>query len=160
MESLQQGWDATVDGVISSADYYFNASRTAAGSSEGSRLEWRHDAYTYSCNWAGRYTSRSRTGAMNSGVPVHRCQFNCLRVLLHFKSRWNLNVSLYVVSVHDWLAGGLVVSGDWLVWPTQLTSRYDSNAPWAPEANKFERKSFRPQIAFGLELKKKKKKLF
>ena len=43
------------------------------------------------------------------------------------------------------------VSGDWLVWPTQLTSRYDSNAPWAPEANKFERKSFRPQIAFGLE---------
>ena len=50
------------------------------------------------------------------------------------------------------------MSGDWLVWPTQLTSRYDSNAPWAPEANKFERKSFRPQIAFGLELKKKKKK--
>ena len=38
------------------------------------------------------------------------------------------------------------------MWPTQLTSRYDSNAPWAPEANKFERKSFRPQIAFGLEL--------
>ena len=30
-------------------------------------------------------------------------------------------------------------------------------APWAPEANKFECKSFRPQIAFGLELKKKKK---
>ena len=50
------------------------------------------------------------------------------------------------------------MSGDWLMWPTQLTSRYDSNAPWAPEANKFERKSFRPQIAFGLELKKKKKK--
>ena len=30
-------------------------------------------------------------------------------------------------------------------------------APWTPEAYKFECKSFRPQIAFGLELKKKKK---
>ena len=32
----------------------------------------------------------------------------------------------------------------------------ESNAPWAPEANEFERKSFRPQTALGLELKKKK----
>ena len=42
--------------------------------------------------------------------------------------------------------------------PTQVASRSESNAPWAPEANEFERKSFRPQTALGLELKKKKKK--
>ena len=41
--------------------------------------------------------------------------------------------------------------------PTQVASRSESNAPWAPEANEFERKSFRPQTALGLELKKKKK---
>ena len=62
------------------------------------------------------------------------------------------------VTRDGWSDPPIHMSGDWLMWPTQLTSRYDSNAPWAPEANKFERKSFRPQIAFGLELKKKKKK--
>ena len=40
--------------------------------------------------------------------------------------------------------------------PTQVASRSESNAPWAPEANEFERKSILPQIALGMELKKKK----
>ena len=85
------------------------------------------------------------------------------RVLCTLERRWapsarpnNLSATEGVTR-DGWSDPPIHVSGDWLVWPTQLTSRYDSNAPWAPEANKFERKSFRPQIALGLELKNKKK---
>ena len=53
------------------------------------------------------------------------------------------------------------MSGDWLVWPTQVISRSESICALGfgtSEVNKFERKSFRTQVALGLELKKKKKK--
>ena len=49
------------------------------------------------------------------------------------------------------------MSGDWLIISPLKWYRALSNAPWAPEANEFERKSFRPQTALGSELKKKKK---
>ena len=62
------------------------------------------------------------------------------RVLCTLERRWapsarpnNLSATEGVTR-DGWSDPPTHVSGDWLVRPTQVTSRYDSNAPWAPEA--------------------------